>query len=51
MIFFVIKPKPHINGISKAGFSDEVWLQDPKLMDFMRTNNTSHYSGYASIWS
>jgi hypothetical protein len=47
MIFFVIKPKPHINGISKAGFSDEVWLKNPKLMDFMRTNNTSHYSEYA----
>lgn len=47
MKFYVIKPKPHINGISKAGFSDEVWENNPKLLEYMRTNNTSHYSKYA----
>ena len=42
MKFYAIKPKPHINGISKAGFSQEVWNKNPQLFEYMRTDTTSY---------
>ncbi len=47
MKFYVIKPHPHTNGISKAGFSEEVWNKNPLLFEYMRLFNTSKYSNYA----
>lgn len=44
MKYYVIKPKPHINGISKAGFSDELWSHNPQLFEFIRGENSYNYA-------
>lgn len=45
MKFYVIKPQPHINGISKAGFSEKVWNKNPQLFEYMRTDPRSYVQG------